>query len=904
MAVQHRCQRHGRPAVASRVRLKPDGTQEVEYLCEIDLAEERLSGGLRGRGFFDDFFSDFFGDRGQGGSPAPPAAAPQRQVERVDITEFFSDATRELLQRAAQTALKWGSLDLDTDHLLHAALEDDVVRHVLREIDADPEAIAAQVEEEAEQVEPTDIAPSLSPDAKAALIAAYEESRELGSSYVGPEHVLLALARDEETQAGQLLQRFGVSHTKLRGAVIRGVDTRGGARETSSTPKLDEFGRDLTAEAREGKLDPVIGRADEIEQTIEILSRRQKNNPVLLGEPGVGKTAIAEGIAQRIVNDEVPETLTGRRVVGLDLAGMIAGTKYRGEFEERLKSVIEEVQANSEDLILFIDELHTVVGAGAAEGSMDASNMLKPALARGELHVIGATTLGEYRKNIEKDPALERRFQPVLVREPTVDETMEILRGLKDRYEAFHRVRISEEAIVAAAELSDRYIRDRFLPDKAIDLIDQAGARVRLRAKMKTDDTKKLEDEMRRLERERDQATSAEDYDRAREVKDSIAARKDELEGRRKGRQRAAEVTAEDIAEIVSRATGIPVSQLTTEERERLLKLEEELHGRIVGQEEAVSAVAEAVRRSRAGLGDPRRPTGSFLFLGPTGVGKTELARALAEALFGEEDLMIRFDMSEFQERHTVSRLVGAPPGYVGYDEAGQLTEAVRRRPYSVLLFDEIEKAHADVFNILLQILDDGRLTDAQGRTVDFKHAVVIMTSNLGSERIRAHARKKESFDELKDDLMEVLRQSFRPEFINRIDEIIVFQSLSDEQLLEITKLLLDRLARRLHAQRIEGEFSDDAVGFLAQEGYDPEFGARPLRRTIQRLVENELSRMVLSGAVEPGDKVVVDLADGNLDFDVERGAGPAGGNPSEEDSVVEELTAAASAAATSRDGV
>ena len=866
---QHYCQRHHRPAVASRVRTLPDGTEEVEYLCELDIAEERLSRGFGGGSLFDNFFSDFFGGDS---SPARRTPASNRQVERVDVTQFFSDATRDLLQRAARTAVEWGSLDLDSDHLLHAALEDDVVRHVLQQLDADPDAIAAEVEEEAEKAKPTEVSPSLTPDAKAALLAAYEESRELGASYVGPEHVLLALARDDESQAGQLLQRFGISHTRLRGAVIRGIEEGGAARQSSSTPTLDEFGRDLTVLAREGKLDPVIGRADEIEQTIEILSRRTKNNPALIGDPGVGKTAIVEGIAQRIVNDEVPETLSGRRVVALDLGGMVAGSKYRGEFEERLKKVIDEITENEGQVILFVDELHTLVGAGAAEGSMGAGNMLKPALARGELHVIGATTLDEYRKDIEGDPALERRFQPVLVREPTVDETIEILHGLKDRYEAFHRVRISDEAIVAAAELSDRYIRDRFLPDKAIDLIDQAGARVRLRTKTKDDDTRNLEEDLRRLARERDQATAAEDYDRAGDIKGRLDARHKELEDRRRGRQRAAEVTAEDIAEIVARATGIPVSQPTTEERRRLLELEQQLHGRIVGQEEAVTAVAEAVRRSRAGLGDPQRPIGSFLFLGPTGVGKTELARALADILFGSEDLMVRFDMSEFQERHTVSRLVGAPPGYVGYEEAGQLTERVRRRPYSVLLFDEIEKAHPDVFNILLQILDDGRLTDAQGRTVDFKNTVVIMTSNLGADRIQQHARQRESFEQLKSDLMQILRHSFRPEFINRIDEIIVFRALSSEQLVEITKLLLDRLARRLRAQQIDVVFTDDAVELLAREGFEPEFGARPLRRTIQRLVENELSRLVLGGGVEPGDRVIVDALEGELHFEVESG--------------------------------
>ena len=863
-----------RPAVAS-VRIRENGRVVTRNLCEVHLAEARAGAPpLGGGSLFDEFFSDFF--EGFGGRPAGGGLAtrPRRPVEQIDVTQYFSDATRQLLQRAAQKAVEWGSLDLDSDHLLWGALQDDVVRHVLAQLGADAEAIARQVEDEAEKAERTDVAPSLSPDAKASVLAAYDESRQLGASYVGPEHVLLALARDEKDPAGELLSRFGITHTKLRGAVIRGVESaEGGGRPASTTKALDEHSRDLTEAAREGKLDPVIGRTDEIEQTIEILSRRTKNNPVLLGDPGVGKTAIVEGIAQRIVNDEVPETLTGKRLVALDLGGMVAGTKYRGEFEERLKNVIDEITENADELIVFLDELHTIVGAGAAEGAMDAGNMLKPALARGELHLIGATTLDEYRKNIEKDAALERRFQPVFVPEPTVDETIEILTGLKDRYEAFHRVRITEEAIIAAAELSDRYIRDRFLPDKAIDLIDQASARVRLRAKSKPDDTRTLEEEIRRAERERDQAISGEDYQRADELKAQLDERRGQLRERREGRARAPEVTAEDIAEVVSRKTGIPVSRLTEEERERLLRLEETLHTRIVGQEEAVAAVAEAVRRSRAGLGDPRRPVGSFLFLGPTGVGKTELARSLAEALFGDEDVMVRFDMSEFQERHTVSRLVGAPPGYVGYEEAGQLTETVRRRPYSVLLFDEIEKAHGDVFNILLQILDDGRLTDAQGRTVDFKNTVVIMTSNLGADRIQAHARKRESFEELKADLMQIMQHSFRPEFINRIDEIIVFRGLTREQLAEITKLLLERVRRRLRAQHIEVEFSDDAVEHLAEVGFDPEFGARPLRRAIQREVENELSRMVLGGSLAPDDRVRVDVRDGELTFEVEKGA-------------------------------
>ena len=647
-----------------------------------------------------------------------------------------------------------------------------------------------------------------------------------------------------------------------------------GSRTTSATPMVDEYSRDLTRMAKEGKLDPVIGRAEEVETIIEILSRRTKNNPVLIGDPGVGKTAIVEGLAQWIVNDEVPDKLADKRVLALDLPGMVAGTQYRGEFEERLKKIIVEIRENPDDQIIFLDELHTVVGAGAVEGSMDASNILKPALAYGEMRLVGATTVDEYRKNIEKDAALERRLQPVLIGEPSVDEAIEILRGLKDRYEAHHRVKITEEAIVAAAELSDRYVTGRFLPDKAIDLMDLASARVYLRAKTRPGDTKALEAELRVLQRERDHVVAAEDFGKTQEPKEKVAGLPEPFEksgGDR--RPTVGEVTAEDIAEVVSRATGIPVSQLTEEERERLLRLEGQLHKRIVGQEEAVEAVAEAIRRARAGLSDPNRPIGSFLFLGPTGVGKTELARTLADALFGDEAAMVRMYMSEFQEKHTVSRLVGAPPGYVGYEEAGQLTEAVRRRPYSVLLLDEIEKAHPDVFNVLLQILDDGRLTDGQGRTVDFKNAVVIMTSNFGAERIKAHARRDESFEELKDDMNRLLRNTLRPEFVNRIDEVILFRSLDEDQIAQISRLLLDHTSRRLKAQGIGIEFTDDAVALIAEEGFDPEFGARPLRRTIQRRVDNVLSRMVLDGSLERGDKLVVGTGEGKLGFEIIHGA-------------------------------
>ena len=830
-----------------------------------------------GPSHFDDIFSRFFGN-----------AAQQRPVQRVDIGQLLTDQARELVRDAATQASRWGDPDLDTDHLLWAATRQEPVRRLLSAAGADPDALARDIESRADHGQPREEMPSLTPAAKRALLDARQVSRAFGTSYIGPEHLLFALAVNPESAAGRELSEHRVTPESLRDAVTGGAGRSGagGGRPPSDTPTVDEFGTDLTVMAREGRIDPVIGREQEIEQTIEVLSRRTKNNPVLIGEPGVGKTAIAEGIAQRIVDGDVPDTLEGKRLVQLDLGGMVAGTRYRGDFEERLKKVIDEIRAHADELIVFIDELHTVVGAGSAEGAMGAANMLKPALARGELHIVGATTIDEYRKDIEKDAALERRFQPILVAEPSVTDTIEILRGLRDRYEAHHQVRFTDEALVAAAELSDRYVTDRFLPDKAIDLIDQAGARVRLRTRTPARDRRQAEQQIERLQREKDQAVTAEDYARAGALRDQIA----ELSQGDAGSgddsridKTVPEVGTGDIAEVVSRATGIPVVQLTREEKDRLLQLEEHLHERVIGQQDAVLAVAEAVRRSRAGLGDPGRPIGSFLFLGPTGVGKTELARALAEALFGSEDRMIRIDMSEFQERHTVSRLVGAPPGYVGYEEAGQLTEAVRRTPYAVLLLDEIEKAHADVFNILLQVLDDGRLTDGQGRTVDFKNTVVIMTSNLGSDVI---GRRRLGFDgnpdsgqeQTQDRVMARLRESFRPEFLNRIDEIIVFRQLDQEQLRQITSLLLQETVRRLHAQAITVEFSPEAVDWLAQRGFQPEYGARPLRRTIQREVGNRLSAMLLDGRLAPHQHVTVGRADEALAFqvsDVEPARGP-----------------------------
>ena len=648
-----------------------------------------------------------------------------------------------------------------------------------------------------------------------------------------------------------------------------GLEALGGlGRPGPPTQRVDRYGRDLTAAARQGRLDPLVGRQDEVEQTLEVLSRRTKNNPVLIGDPGVGKTAIVEGIAQRMAAGEVPYPLADRRVIALDLAGMVAGSKYRGEFEERLKGVIDEVTGAERDVVLFLDELHTVVGAGAAEGALDASSMLKPALARGEFQVIGATTVEEYRRHIEQDPALERRFQPILVVAPSVVDTIAILHGLRNRYEAHHRVRITDEAIVAAARLSDRYITDRFLPDKAIDLIDQASARVRLRAAVPTADIRELERRVEQLTRAKDSAVDAEDYERADVLAPELDRAIVELEAARAGRG-TAPIHADDVAEIVSRSTSIPVAQLTEAERDRLLHLEEHLHQRVVGQDEAVEAVADAVRNGRAGLGHPDRPVGSFLFLGPTGVGKTELARALAETLFGDENRLVRFDMSEFQDKHTVSRLTGAPPGYVGYQDAGQLTDAVRRTPYTVLLLDEIDKAHSDVFNTLLQLLDAGRLTDARGRTVDFSHTVVIMTSNIGADQILTATASGRPVEELREPLMAAVARHFRPEFLNRIDEIVLFRGLDRAQLRQITELLLEQTHQRLRSMGVTLSVDERAVDWLANRGHRPESGARPLRRTIGRELDKRLSRMLLAGDIHSGRRVTVSVIDDRLNFAV-----------------------------------
>jgi ATP-dependent Clp protease ATP-binding subunit ClpB len=869
----------------------------------------------------------------------------------MDINRF-TEKLQEAIRSAQSQAARYGHQQIDVEHLLAALLEQEggLAASILTKAGVQVESLERRIESELERM-PKVSGPSGGPDQvyvtarlNRLLTAAGDEAQKLKDEYVSVEHVLLA-ALDDQGAAGRMLKEFGLTRERLMQALR---DVRGSQRVTSQNPEatyeaLEKYGRDLTMLASQNKLDPVIGRDEEIRRVIQVLSRRTKNNPVLIGEPGVGKTAIVEGLALRIVRGDVPEGLKNRRIVALDMGALIAGAKYRGEFEERLKAVLKEVQDSAGEIILFIDELHTVVGAGKAEGAMDAGNLLKPMLARGELHCIGATTLDEYRKHIEKDAALERRFQPVLVDQPSVEDTISILRGLKERYEVHHGVRIKDAALVAAAVLSNRYITDRFLPDKAIDLVDEAAARLRTeidsmpaemdeaRRRMmqleierealrkesdpaSQDRLAKLEKELADLKAELDALTARwqaekQGVERLRQLREQVEQTKAEIEraerqydlnraaelkyGRLAGLERELkqaeeqttkqksgprlikeEVDEEDIAEVVSRWTGVPVTRLLEGEMQKLLHLEDELHKRVIGQDEAVTAVAEAVIRARSGLKDPNRPVGSFIFLGPTGVGKTELARALAEFLFDDEHAMIRIDMSEYQEKHTVSRLVGAPPGYVGYEEGGQLTEAVRRRPYSVILFDEIEKAHHDVFNVMLQILDDGRLTDGQGRTVDFKNTIVIMTSNIGSSRILEYRGTHDSdgFERMKETVLEEMRQHFRPEFLNRVDEIIVFHALSEDDLKQIVEIQTERLRARLAERHITLQMTDAARANLVRTGYDPHYGARPLKRAIQKKIETPLGRLLISGRVKDGQTVVVD-ADreaGDLRFETE----------------------------------
>ncbi len=723
------------------------------------------------------------------------------------------------------------------------------------------------------------------PRAKRVLELSLEEARQLGHNYIGTEHLLLGLIREGEGVAARVLENLGVDLSKVRTQVIRmlgetaEVTAGGGSQGRTKTPTLDEFGSNLTQMAADGKLDPVVGRQKEIERVIQILGRRTKNNPVLIGEPGVGKTAIAEGLAQRIANGDIPDILADKRVVTLDIGLLVAGTKYRGEFEERLKKIMDEIRSAA-NVILVIDEVHTLIGAGAAEGAIDAANILKPALARGELQCIGATTLDEYRKHIERDAALERRFQPVMVGEPSVEDTIEILFGLRERYEQHHKLKILDEALVAAAKLSDRYISDRFLPDKAIDLIDEAGSRVRLINSQMPPAAKELDKELRRVLKEKDDAVRSQDFEKASELRDreiEIKQQIKQLVQAKKGEgedlpKEAPVVTEEDIAYIVSSWTGVPVSKLTESESVKLMNMEETLHQRVIGQEEAVKAISRAIRRARVGLKNPDRPIASFIFSGPTGVGKTELTKALATYFFGSEEAMIRLDMSEFMERHTVSKLIGSPPGYVGYNEGGQLTEAVRRRPYTVVLFDEIEKAHPDVFNLMLQILEDGRLTDSKGRTVDFKNTLIVMTSNIGSKVIEkgggglgfdfAESKEDAHYNRIRNLVNEELKQYFRPEFLNRIDEIIVFRQLTQEEVKQIADLMLAEVCKRMKEKNIELQVTERFKELLVREGYNPAYGARPLRRAIMRLLEDSMAEEILTGKVREGATVVVDVDD------------------------------------------
>ncbi len=727
------------------------------------------------------------------------------------------------------------------------------------------------------------------PRTKRIFELSFVEARNLGHNYVGIEHLLLGLLEEGEGVAVVVLNRLGIGIDEFRNSILGMITDKGSsqgkAEETvnSETPNLNKYGIDLNKLAESGGIDPVIGRSKEIERVVQVLSRRTKNNPVLIGEPGVGKTAIAEGLAQKIVEGSIPEIIKGKRIISLDLPGMLAGAKYRGEFEERLKSVMEELK-DSGEIILFIDELHTIVGAGAAEGAIDASNILKPVLARGELQIVGATTIDEYRKHIEKDSALERRLQPIMVEEPNVEDTIKILNGLRDRYEAHHRVKITDEAIRAAAELSHRYISDRFLPDKAIDLIDEAGSMVRINSFVSPIELKDLEEKLEDLLQEKEEAINTQNYEKAAEIRDSERKLKEEIKENKNKWEKEKQtsnmlVGYEEIAEIVSDWTNIPVTRMTTEESERLLNLEEKLHEKVIGQEQAVKAVVNAVKRARVGLKDPDKPVGSFIFVGPTGVGKTYLAKALAEDLFGDEDAMIRVDMSEYMEKHSVSRLIGSPPGYIGHDEGGQLTESVRRKPYSVILFDEIEKAHPDVFNALLQILDDGRLTDSKGRTVDFKNTVIIMTSNVGATSIKKQSVlgfttgdniEEDEYEKMKETITEELKRTFRPEFLNRLDEVIVFHSLKEDDILSIVELMVKDLEKRLLKMDIKIKVTDKTKEYIAKKGFDPVYGARPLERIIRKMIEDRLAEELLKDSVSKDDNIIIDMKNDKLEFRIE----------------------------------
>lgn len=796
----------------------------------------------------------------------------------------FTERAQKVLALAQEEAIRLGHNNVGTEHILLGLVREGegIAAKALFGIGLNAGKIQEEVEKLIGRGQETTQSPHYTPRAKKVIELSMDEARKLGHSYVGTEHILLGLIREGEGVAARVLSNLGVSLNKARQQVLQLLGSheanghQSGSNTHANTPTLDSLARDLTAIAREGSLDPVIGRSKEIERVIEVLSRRTKNNPVLIGEPGVGKTAIAEGLAQQIVNNEVPEILRDKRVMTLDMGTVVAGTKYRGEFEDRLKKVMDEIR-QAGNIILFIDELHTLIGAGGAEGAIDASNILKPSLARGELQCIGATTLDEYRKYIEKDAALERRFQPIIVEEPTVEETIQIIKGLRDRYEAHHRVSFTDEAIEAAVKLSDRYITDRFLPDKAIDLIDEAGSKVRLRSFATPPNLKELELKLEEIRKEKDAAVQSQEFEKAASLRDAEQRLREQLEEtkrswKEKQGKENNEVTVEDIATVVSNWTGIPVNKLAESETVKLLNLEKILHSRVIGQEEAVKAVAKAVRRARAGLKDPKRPIGSFIFLGPTGVGKTELARALADAMFGDEDAMIRIDMSEYMEKHSTSRLIGSPPGYVGYEEGGQLTEKVRRKPYSVVLLDEIEKAHPDVFNILLQVLEDGRLTDSKGRTVDFRNTIVIMTSNVGADSLKRNKYVgfnlqdgEQDYKDMKGKVLEELKKAFRPEFLNRIDEIIVFHSLEKKHLKEIISLMTEEVSKRLKEQDIYLELTDAAKEKIVEEGHDLEYGARPLRRAIQKHIEDRLSEELLKGTVLKGQKVIIDVENGEF---------------------------------------